>query len=155
MIDIRKGTTDDIDELVRMRMAYIEADFGELESGEYTQIHNSLPDYFRRHLNKNLFAYIACDNNRIVSTVLLYISEKPANPHNIRSKMGEVLNVLTESDYRRQGIAERLIKNMLEDAKVMGLSAVKLDATEMGKPLYLKSGFEIELSRYTHMKYDL
>ena len=90
----------------------------------------------------------------MIATAFLYVTEKPANPHNIRGKMGEVLNVYTETGYRRQGIAEHLIKNMLLDAEYDGLSAVKLQATDMGKPMYLKIGFQLENMGYTAMRYD-
>lgn len=109
---------------------------------------------FDRYTSKSV-AYIAYSNDKIISTVLLYISEKPANPHNIRSKTGEVLNVITEPDFRRKGIAQKLIKIMLDDARDMKLSAVKLDATDMGKTMYLKAGFKPEKSRYTAMRFEL
>ncbi len=155
MIEIRKGTLEDIKELVRVRMAYLEADYGEIEENIMNQIQSSLPECFEKHLNKDLFAYIACDNSRIISIVLLNVTEKPANPHNIRSKMGEVLNVFTDSEYRRQGIAETLIKMMLKEAKAMELSAVKLEATDMGKGVYLKAGFKPTVSKYTSMRFEL
>ena len=155
MIEFRKGTFMDINELVRMRLAYIADDRGEIDKNVMKQIQDSLPECFEKHLNKDLFAYITCDNNRIISTVLLYITEKPANLNNIHSKMGEVLNVFTDSEYRRQGIAEKLMKMMLQDAKEMKLSAVKLEATDMGKDLYLKIGFKTTTSRYIPMRYEL
>lgn len=63
MIEFRKGTFMDINELVRMRLAYIADDRGEIEKNILKQIKDSLPECFEKHLNKDLFAYIACDNS--------------------------------------------------------------------------------------------
>ena len=154
MLEIRKATTGDIEELVRMRIAYLKADYGEIKEETKEQVEAMLPNYFCGHLNQDLFAYIACNGEHIAATVFLYISEKPANPHNLLGRMGEVLNVYTEPDYRRQGLSEMLMKELLSDAGEWNLSAVKLQATDMGKPLYEKIGFREEISRYTAMRYE-
>lgn len=154
MVEIRKGTIEDIDELVAMRMSYLNADYGQLEESEKNRIKDSLPSYFEKHINQDLFAYVAQDGQEIIATVLLYVMEKPANPLNLCGKIGEVLNVYTKSGYRRQGIAEKLVKIMLEDAAKKGLGTIKLDATDMGRPMYLKIGFRMEPNRYTPMRYE-
>ena len=154
MIEIRKASTGDIEELVRMRMAYLQADYGEISEAEKEQVESMLPNYFCGHLNRDLFAYVACDGEHIAATVFLYISEKPANPHNLMGKMGEVLNVYTEPDYRRQGLSEQLIRKMLSDAGEWNLSAVILQSTDMGKALYKKVGFQEKISKYTAMRYE-
>jgi GNAT superfamily N-acetyltransferase len=52
--------------------------------------------------------------------------------------------VLTHPEYRRRGIAQRLLGAALELAEGRGIRCVKLDATELGRCLYLKFGFEDE-----------
>lgn len=44
--------------------------------------------------------------------------------------------VLTRPDFRRRGIAKQLLGCMLEYADAHGVRTIKLDATEMGQPLY-------------------
>ena len=60
--------------------------------------------------------------------------------------------VLTRSDYRRRGLARKLLASCLERADQMGIETTKLDATDQGQPLYEKFGFrEIsyeEMPRY-------
>jgi GNAT superfamily N-acetyltransferase len=50
--------------------------------------------------------------------------------------------VLTDSAYRGRGFATRLMEHTLEYLR--GVDWIKLDATDMGRPLYLKLGFEDE-----------
>jgi GNAT superfamily N-acetyltransferase len=49
--------------------------------------------------------------------------------------------VLTHPDYRRKGFARVLMKRVLEYLDVRRLRTVKLDATDLGAPLYRELGF--------------
>lgn len=51
------------------------------------------------------------------------------------------MNVYTRNNYRRQGIAFRMMEMLILEAKQRGISEISLDATELGKPLYKKCGF--------------
>ncbi len=49
--------------------------------------------------------------------------------------------VVTHPDYRRQGLAQRMMEVGLDYAQKRGLSTIMLDASAMGYPLYVKLGF--------------
>ena len=49
--------------------------------------------------------------------------------------------VLTHPDFRRQGLATRLLCHVLAIADKLAIRTLKLDATEMGEPLYRSLGF--------------
>jgi len=49
--------------------------------------------------------------------------------------------VLVDPDYRRRGIATRLMSVALNYAQAAGLATIKLDATREGRPLYEALGF--------------
>ncbi|HEY6337499.1 MAG TPA: GNAT family N-acetyltransferase [Candidatus Sulfotelmatobacter sp.] len=59
--------------------------------------------------------------------------------------------VLTSPDYRRRGLAKKLLTHCLKQADRMGIETTKLDATNQGQPLYEKFGFqpEQEIQRWT------
>ena len=150
----RRAENSDIDSLVNMRIAYLNDDYGFLDVITEEKIKKSLPDYFSKHLNCDLFAYLAEDDNaNIVATALLLVFEKPANPSFITGKTGSVLNVFTDKNHRRLGIAKHLMEMLLSDAEKMKLDFVELKATKDGYPLYKKIGFLDEKSSYTPMKY--
>lgn len=152
----RKAVTSDINSLVDMRISYLNDDYNGLDDLTDKQIRKSLPDYFSKHLNDNLFAYIAEDDNmELVSTALLLVTEKPANPNFLTGKTGTVLNVFTNKNYRRLGIAKTLMEMLLNDSKNLGLDFVELKATNDGYSLYKQMGFFEDKSNYTPMKYIL
>jgi len=52
--------------------------------------------------------------------------------------------VLTAPEYRGRGFARRLMEHTLEFLALRGVEWIKLDATDMGRPLYANLGFEDE-----------
>lgn len=52
--------------------------------------------------------------------------------------------VLTRSEYRRRGLARALLEQALDQVAKRGVGCVKLDATDLGRPLYESLGFAAE-----------
>ena len=137
------ATHDDIPQLIELRMAYLHADFGELEPETDDAIESSLPDFFERHLEHDLLAYTMRDEcGTIVSIALMLTSEKPPNPRFPHGRIGTVFNVYTAPEHRRKGLARAVMGALIEDAKTRGLDLVELNATDDGYPLYRSIGFE-------------
>lgn len=61
------------------------------------------------------------------------------------------MNIFTIPNYRKQGIATKLLQHIMEEAKVRNCAIVTLNASEMGKPLYIKYGFQFTEN---HMEYQ-
>ena len=152
---IRKATMEDIDILIKLRIDYLLADVGNLTEEEENIIRSQLTTYYVKHINHDFIALLAEIDNKVVSTAFLVISEKPANPAFITGKTGTLLNVFTYSEYRRRGIATKVICQIIEEAKKLGVSSIDLYATPDGKPLYKKLGFTEPKSKYTAMKLQL
>jgi len=60
------------------------------------------------------------------------------------AKLAWIGMVLTRPGHRRRGFATILLKEALRVADESGIETVKLDATEMGQPLYASLGFQPE-----------
>lgn len=54
---------------------------------------------------------------------------------------GLIMNVYVEKPWRRQGVAESLMRHMIEFAKKGGIPSLVLHASESGRPLYERLGF--------------
>ncbi len=52
--------------------------------------------------------------------------------------------VLTKPEYRRRGLARNLMAQALERVRELQIATVKLDATDLGQPLYESLGFRTE-----------
>ena len=51
------------------------------------------------------------------------------------------MNVYTAPEYRRQGVAARVVRACIEDARARGAGSLLLESTQMGEPLYRSLGF--------------
>jgi len=152
-IEFGIATKEDIKELIRMRIAYMIDDFGFVSDIERKGMETQLPDYFNRKLGTELIAFVAKDEDRIVSVAYLHIIEMPANSILLNGLYGEVLSVYTEPDYRGKGLCSKLMNNLVEYGKNKGLGRIDLSATDDGYPIYAKIGFKEKDHRYRDMRY--
>lgn len=152
-IILTNGTKEDIPELVRLRLAYIDDDFGTVSGEVRMHLEAQLYDFFQRKLETGCIAFIAKDGDRTVSSALLIIEEKPANPSFIHGMTGNVLSVYTEPDYRHRGLCTALMENLIAYAKEHGIDKLNLSATEDGCPIYKKLGFKESSGKYVPMSY--
>ncbi|MBQ7059161.1 MAG: GNAT family N-acetyltransferase [Firmicutes bacterium] len=148
---VEKACPEDISTLVELRLAYLQEDNGTLEEETVRKIRQSLPDYYRETLNKNLFVYLIREKEEVVSCAFLLVVIKPMSPSFINGKTGTVLNVYTRPYARRKGYARKIMNTMIEDARTMGLSRMELKATEDGYPLYRAVGFMDDHEKYHNM----
>lgn len=150
-IRIEKATRNDIDTLTQLRLDYLTEDYGSLTDEQIIQIKSSLPDYYRKHLNKDLFVFVAREPT-IVACCFLLVAEKPANPNFITGHTGTIMNVYTKPEYRKQGLAKSLLQQLIAEADSMKLDFIELKATDAGYPLYQSLGFEDVMTKYHSMK---
>ena len=60
---------------------------------------------------------------------------------NTSGRRAYILNVYTHQDYRRQGIATRMMNMLVEECRRRSITEIDLDASPVGKPVYEKLGF--------------
>ena len=120
---------EDIQELVRLRIAYTREDLGSLSEDDERMMKNFLPDFFERNLNQNTFSFVARADGHV----------------------GDVLSVYTEPEYRGSGICTKLMEKMIDAAKQLGICRLTLSATDDGYPVYKKVGFEDKVTKYKDM----
>lgn len=75
------------------------------------------------------------DSGKIIATATLL----PYDTH-----LAWIGMVLTRPEYRRQGLARRLMEDAILAAERRGIHTLKLDATDEGRPLYENLGFVVE-----------
>lgn len=51
------------------------------------------------------------------------------------------MNMYTDPEYRRKGIAYKTLDMLIRDTKNKGITDISLEATDMGRPLYERYGF--------------
>ena len=138
MIEYKRLTLDDIETFARMRVRQL------IEEGdtEETGLLPALLDYYGRHLPDGSFvAYLALDGERIVGTGAVSVVEKPAWFSCPTGRIGLISSMWTDSAYRRQGIAKRVLALVTEAAREQGCGTVWITASDMGVPFYSSFGF--------------
>ncbi len=51
------------------------------------------------------------------------------------------MNMYTKPEYRRKGIAIKILDILVKESNNKGITAISLEATDKGRPLYEKYGF--------------
>jgi GNAT superfamily N-acetyltransferase len=133
--------TEDVAELLRIRMDFLNEDF-RITPSEEESLRIRLGLFYMDHLGVDFFAYGFTVGNRIVASAFLTVGTRPPNPVVPSGYYGYVSNVYTEPAYRCRGLASRLMKQIDSEAEILGLDAVELIATKMGRPVYEKDGYQ-------------
>ena len=139
--------------LVKMRLDYLHEDNGCLDDVDIMAIKRGLPNYFKEHMDRDLFVYVVREEQVIVACAFLLVIEKPMSPAFINGKTGTVLNVYTCPSYRNRKYAKMIMQALLSKAKELQLSVVDLKSTEDGYHLYKSVGFTDDCSKYHLMKW--
>ena len=141
MINYRKATVNDSDILAKIRSIFIVEVVGCSET-ERIEVETANKIYFEKALADDSFAaWIALDDDKIVATSGLSFSVVPP-AFKFDGKLAYIMNMFTFPEYRNQGIGTELLKRVVEEAKNRGYKIIKLNATEMGRPLYEKYEFK-------------
>jgi GNAT superfamily N-acetyltransferase len=120
-VKVRRLTTADVDAAMRLSL-----EAGWNQTGE---------DWLRMFALSSEGGFgIDCDE-RLVATATTYC---------YGDELAWIGMVLTAADYRGRGLARATMRAALDFARARKVAWIKLDATEMGRPLYEKLGFIAE-----------
>lgn len=153
-MEIRRAKVDDTELLIQLRIDFLQ-DMHPLTAAEEEAIRKSLRGHFAKHIPAGTcIAMLAFERDEAVSVAYLSICEKPANRSWPTGITATLLNVWTHPDYRRRGLATQLIRALIDEARQAGVSNIDLSATEEGRPVYEKLGFEVS-TEHTEMRLKL
>ncbi len=149
-----QASLSDVPELVRLRIGYLTADFGALDPQQELDLWRELPAYFELHLDDDLLAFVARDEDSgaIVSCAWLLLVTKPPSPRFPHGQTGTLFNVFTVPEHRRKGLARQVMLRLIDAAYDLNLDVLELHATEDGYPLYQALGFEDDSSTHVAMR---
>lgn len=138
MINIIKATAADLDRVISSRIEMLKVVNGLSDNTKFDkEFISNTKEYL---CNSNQTTLLAVDKEVIGCATICYINVLPTFDHP-SGKRAHIMNVYTEVNYRRQGIAFQMMKMLIEEAEQKGVTEISLDATEVGRPLYEKCGF--------------
>lgn len=138
---IREASASDIPEILRQRRRMYE-DMNYTDSAALEAMASLSSGYLATHMADGSFrAWLACDGDRVVAGGAVILSAWLAHPYDLECRRATILNVYTDPEYRRRGIARQLMQTMIEWCKREGLARVTLHASQDGRHLYESLGF--------------
>lgn len=135
LVDLEILTKTRIEVLRAANQLNADADMSEVEKQSYKYYQKALQD--DSHL-----AYLIFDGDTFVGTGGISYFQVMPTYHNPSGRKAYIMNMYTKPEYRRKGIAMKTLDLLVQDAKKRGVTAISLEATAMGRPLYEKYGFK-------------
>ena len=138
----QRAGVEDIELLVGTRTEVLRAANGLDDSTDMTEVETESRFYYERALKDGSHtAWLVFDGSEFIgSGGISYYNVMPTY-HNPTGKKAYIMNMYTVPSHRRKGIATKMLDLLVQDARERDITAISLEATEMGKPLYEKYGF--------------
>lgn len=141
-LEYSRAAITDIDLLTETRIIVLRAANKLSQSVDMTEVRNQSYAYYQQALTKEThIAYLAFDGEEVVGTGGVSFFRVMPTFHNSSGYKAYIMNMYTKPEYRRKGIAYRILDTLVADSKRKGISAISLEATDMGRPLYKAYGF--------------
>ena len=86
-------------------------------------------------------AWVVELEGRIVASGAVLFSEWLPRPNDLTERLAYLHSVFTEPEYRRRGLARRIVQTALAVCREMGLRRLTLHASAAGRPMYVSMGF--------------
>ncbi|MGA9353959.1 MAG: GNAT family N-acetyltransferase [Terriglobales bacterium] len=141
-ITIREGGPGDLETILDHRWSMFR-DMGEGSVEELDRMVEVARPWLARALADGTYRHwLAVDGaGRVAGGGGVLLSPWPANPFDPCVERAVILNVYTEAEFRRRGIAQRVMAVIIAWAEAYGLRGVNLHASDEGRVLYEKLGF--------------
>jgi GNAT superfamily N-acetyltransferase len=141
-ITIRPATPSDIPEILRQRRRMYE-DMNYTDPHALDAMSRLSSDYLYQAIPECSFrAWLAVHDQHPIAGGAILITSWPAHPYDLECCRATILNVYTDPEYRRRGIARLLMETMIDWCKRKNLARVNLHASHAGRHLYESLGFE-------------
>ncbi|MGI8587252.1 MAG: GNAT family N-acetyltransferase [Chloroflexia bacterium] len=146
---IRRAKAADVPTLARHRCEMFK-DMGRLDPGSYQDLAAASEKYFAAAVPAGEYvAWLVVPEDepeRIVAGGGIQLRRNMPRPDQEGKLLkagpqGLIVNIYTEPEWRRQGLAELVMQTMLDWSRENGVSGLVLNASPMGRPLYERLGF--------------
>ncbi len=113
------------------------------DDGDLTIIEKVTRDFLDSSWDKAPTAYLSIEDDSIQGGCSIAFYTILPSRKNPSGKNAYILNLFVEPEYRKQGVATRLLTHIIKICKENGVGRVSLHATPMGFEVYKSIGFEL------------
>lgn len=141
-IIFQRASLEQLDLLVKTRVEVLRA-ANLLDNGaDMSEVEAASRAYYREALSDGSHTgYLAFDGEDFVGAGGVSYYRVMPTYHNPTGRKAYIMNMYVRPDYRRRGIATRMLDLLVADARQRGIQCISLEATDAGRPLYTKYGF--------------
>ena len=138
----KKASIQDINILTKSRIEVLRVANQLAEDVDMSEVEAQSYDYYKKALSDGTHtAYLVFDGDRFIGAGGISYFRVMPTYHNASGNKAYIMNMYTNPDYRKLGIAYKTLELLVADANEKGVKAISLEATDMGRPLYEKFGF--------------
>ena len=142
-LTIRPATLSDIPEILRQRKRMY-LDMGYADSPDVARMLSACEPFLQQSMTAGIFrAWQARLGDQTAGGGAINITPWPAHPYDLECRRATILNVYVYPEFRRQGIARRLMQAMIDWCRQEKFAAVYLHASDDGRHLYETLGFQM------------
>lgn len=139
----KEATVNDIDILTETRIEVLRAANKLSDHVDMSEVEKQSYEYYKRALSDNThIAYLVFDNDIFVGAGGVSFFQVMPTYQNPSGKKAYIMNMYTRPEYRRKGIAYKTLDMLVSASKDRGITVISLEATDMGRGLYEKYGFQ-------------
>jgi GNAT superfamily N-acetyltransferase len=102
---------------------------------------SSRPLFARALADGSYRGWLAQEDGRVVAGGGIIMLPYHSSPRDPKPRRAWIVNMYTEPGYRRQGLARRLMDEMIGWCRSQRMATVYLHASDEGRPLYESLGF--------------
>jgi len=136
------ASIDDMNILIKTRIQVLRAANKLADVVDMSVIEHESYDYYKDSLvNGTHIAYLVYNDSIFVGAGGVSFYRVMPTYENPTGEKAYIMNMYTVPQYRKQGIAIRMLDYLVKEAKARNVTFISLEATAMGKPLYEKYGF--------------
>ena len=141
-IAIREARMEDVPEILRHRLGMYEAMGVGDERSRREMAEASARVLPERMKDGSFRAWLAECSGNVVAGGGVFVTAWLSHPRDLICRRATVLNIYTDPEFRRRGIARKLMETILEWCRGEGFAEVFLHASHQGRPLYEQLGFQ-------------
>jgi len=139
---LREATPADLDVVMHHRRSMF-AEMGSREPAALAAMEASSRPLFARGLADGTYrGWLAqAEDGRVVAGGGIIVLPYHSSPRDPQPQRAWIVNMYTEREYRRQGLARRLMQEMIAWCRAQRMTTVYLHASDEGRGLYESLGF--------------
>lgn len=130
-----------VDDFWRLRKGLFE-ELGEIsQNTDISELKLKTEQYFLTHINRDLMSWGMLQEDKLVAIGSMCLFSRIPYFENLSGLEGYILNIYTLPQFRKCGLANQILENIIEYSRKNNIKKLWLNSSEQGESLYVKVGF--------------